>query len=331
MREIQVAGIRTSIPVVGFGCSSLASVGRKEALRLLETSFDAGIRHFDVARYYGYGEAEGILGEFLKTRRAQVTVTTKFGIDPPRRTSALRLVLRTGRQILRLVPAARKAVQQRASAVLVKGNAFGVADAQRNLETSLRELRTECIDFYLLHDYAPGNGAAKELAAFLRQAVVAGKIRHFGLGTSFENVLQAMNSEPELCGVVQFQNSLLTRNCERLPALTAPPGLAITHGALGEAHRNVSSFLKADANRARLWSKELGVDCSDEKMLAALLLNYAAEANPGGLILFSARTAERVRQNARAVLEPQVSPAQVKKFAQLVERDLGDGNQFLRG
>lgn len=322
MREIPVAGIKTKIPVVGFGCSSLTSVGRKEALRLLEAAFDAGIRHFDVARYYGYGEAEGILGEFLKTRRGQVTVTTKFGIDPPRRTGALRLVLRAGRQVLRLVPAARKAVQQRASAVLVKGNAFGVADAQRNLETSLRELGTECIDFYLLHDYAPGNASPGELVAFLRQAASAGKIRHFGVGTSFENVTQALRSEPELCEVVQFQNSVLTRNREKLPAQAGQPVLVITHGALGEAHRSVSSFLKGDANRAREWSKELDLDCSDEKMLAALLLNYAVEANPGGLVLFSTRSAERIRQNAKAGLEPQVTGAQVKLFAQLVERDL---------
>lgn len=328
MREIQVAGIKIGIPVLGFGCSSLTSVGRKEALRLLESAFDAGIRHFDVARYYGYGETESILGQFLKMRRAQVTVTTKFGIDPPRRTSAVRVVLRVGRQVLKLVPSARKAVQQRASSVLIKGNAFGVADAQRNLETSLRELGTECIDFYLLHDYVPENAAPDELVAFLRQAVSAGKIRHFGLGTGFENVLQALRSEPELCGVLQFPNSVLTRNRERLPAPNVPPGLVITHGALGEAHRSVSSLLKADANRAKEWSKELDLDCRDEKILADLLLNYAVEANPGGLVLFSARNAERIREDARAVLEPKVTPAQVKLFAQVVERDMAALRQY---
>src|SRR5216683_5109375 len=125
--EVQMAGIEISVSVIGFGCSSIASVGRKKALRLLESAFDAGIRHFDVARYYGYGEAEGILGAFIKSRRAQVTVTTKFGIEPPRRTNALRIALGIGRRFLRLVPSARKVVQRHAS-VLVRGNAFSVAD-----------------------------------------------------------------------------------------------------------------------------------------------------------------------------------------------------------
>src|SRR6266851_4804354 len=178
--EEMIAGIEISVPVIGFGCSSLASVGRKKALRLLESAFDAGIRHFDVARYYGYGEAEGILGAFIKSRRTQVTVTTKFGIEPPRRTNALRIAMGIGRLFLRLVPSARKMVQQHTT-VLVKGNAFSAADAHRNLETSLRELGTDYIDFYLLHDYIAGDHSSDELVAFLRQAVQAGKIRYFGL------------------------------------------------------------------------------------------------------------------------------------------------------
>src|SRR5215472_13137984 len=125
MREIELPGIAIKIPVIGFGCSSLASLGHRKALRVLESAFDAGVRHFDVARYYGYGEAEGILGTFIKSRRADVTITTKFGIEPPRRTSALRVALRAGRRFFRLVPAARKVVQRRTT-VLIKGNAFSV-------------------------------------------------------------------------------------------------------------------------------------------------------------------------------------------------------------
>lgn len=322
MREIQAAGVEVSIPTLGFGCSNLTSVGHKRALRLLESAIDSGIRHFDVARYYGYGEAEGILGGFLKSRRAQVTVTTKFGIDPPRQTSALRIVLRVGRQILRLVPSARIAVQQGASSLLVKSNAFRVADAQRNLDTSLRELGTEYIDFYLLHDYVPGNDSSDELTTFLQQAVQAGKIRHFGLGTSIDGVMRSLDVEPDLCGVLQFQNSVLTRNREKLPSRTPPPGLVITHGALGEAYNCLSSFLWADNNRVKEWSGELDLDCADEETLAGLLLNYATRANPGGLVLFSARSTDRIRLNAKSVLEPQITPSQVKLFAQLVEQNL---------
>ena len=313
-------GIKKDSPGIGFGCSSLTSVGHKNAIRLLETAFDAGIRHFDVARYYGYGEAEGILGTFIKSCRAQITVTTKFGIEPPRRTNALRLALGVGRRILRLVPSARKLVQQRASA-LIKGNAFSVADASRNLETSLRELRTDYIDFYLLHDYVAGSHSSGELIAFLVRAVKAGKIRYFGLGTSIENVLRALDCEPDLCGVMQFQDSVITRNRVKLPS-QSPPKVVITHGALADAYRSLLSFFKANNNRAKEWSAGLDLDCCDERTLAALLLNFSVDANPNGLLLFSARSADRIKDNTKAVLHPHVTPLQVRSFAQLVQRNL---------
>jgi len=313
-------GIKRDLPSIGFGCSSLTSVGRKNAIRLLETAFDAGIRHFDVARYYGYGETEGILGTFIKSCRAQITVTTKFGIEPPRRTNALRLAFGVGRRILRFVPSARKLAQQRASA-LVKGNAFSVADANRNLETSLRELRTDYIDFYLLHDYVAGSHSSGELIAFLVQAVKAGKIRYFGLGTSIENVLRALDCEPDLCGVIQFQDSVITRNRDKLPS-QSPHKVVITHGSLAGAYRSLSSFFKANNSRAKEWSAGLDLDCSDERTLAALLLNFSVGANPNGLLLFSARSPGRIKDNTKAVLNPHVTPSQVKSFAQLVERNL---------
>ncbi len=316
----QMAGIQIKLPIIGFGCSSLASVGRKNALRLLDTAFDVGIRHFDVARYYGYGETESILGAFIKSRRAQITVATKFGIEPPRRTNALRIALGAGRRILRLVPSARKMVQKH-SPVLVKGNAFSVADAQRNLETSLRELGTDSIDFYLLHDYVAGASSSDELVAFLRQAVETGKIRYFGLGTRIDSVIRALDCEPDLCGVVQFENSVLTRNLDKLP-WQSRSRLVITHGSLAGAYSCLSLFLKANPSRAKDWSETLDLDCCDETTLAALLLNYAVAANPSGMLLFSARNTDRIRDNAKSVLEPRVTPEQVGLFAQLVERDL---------
>ena len=91
--EIAVPKFDIETPTVGFGCGSLTGSGPSNPIRVLETAFDAGVRHFDTARYYGYGEGEGILGRFLKGRRSEVTITTKFGIEPPRRTARLNVGL----------------------------------------------------------------------------------------------------------------------------------------------------------------------------------------------------------------------------------------------
>jgi D-threo-aldose 1-dehydrogenase len=58
----------TTTTALGFGCSGIiGSNTRTESLGLLSTAVELGIRHFDVARSYGSGDAEAILGDFLTT------------------------------------------------------------------------------------------------------------------------------------------------------------------------------------------------------------------------------------------------------------------------
>jgi D-threo-aldose 1-dehydrogenase len=326
MKTIVLPGRSASVLPIGFGCSSLASVGEKTALQLLGTAFDAGVRHFDVARYYGYGEAEGLLGKFLKNHRDEVTITTKFGIDPPRRMSGLRLAMQAGRQLVRLVPGARGILQRRAQGLVQRGG-FSVADARRSLETSLRELGTNYIDFYLLHEYEPPEIAPDELVAFLQDRVKAGDIRFFGLATGVENTARILQSYPQLCDIAQFENSVLCRNLEKLPRAGRRPLLIFTHGALGASYKTIAAFFKTRSGLTKEWSTQLGLDCSREETISGLMLNYAIHANADGLVLFSSKSASRTKRNIQAVVEPEYSPAQVELFAQLVARDLIPANE----
>jgi D-threo-aldose 1-dehydrogenase len=319
MRDIAVPGVAKRIPVIGFGCSALSSGGEKKALELLEIAFDAGVRHFDTARYYGYGESEGMLGKFAKSRRAQITIATKFGIEPPRQTNALRVAMQAGRKLIKYVPAARGFLQKRAQS-MVKTAAFNATAARTSLETSLRELSTDHVDFFLLHDYVVSEDSSEALVAFLMKAVKSGKIRYFGLGTGIENILKALACQPELCQVFQFENSVLTRNIEKLPQ-EATNRLTFTHGALSASYNSLSAFLKSNQALVKDWSTRLAIDCSRDEIISALMLNYAIHTNPNGLVLFSSRDATRIRQNVRAALEPELSPAQVEQFARLVKQD----------
>jgi D-threo-aldose 1-dehydrogenase len=316
MKEVFVSKLGIKIPAIGFGCSALTGTDRNTALRVLETAFDRGVRHFDVARYYGYGEAEGILGAFIRSRRSTLTLTTKFGIQAPRKSSALGVALRAGRRLVRLLPAARGLAQRKAQA-LVKTGAFSVEEARTSLETSLRALGTDHVDIYLLHDYAVGEQSPDELIAFLESAVSAGKIRCFGIGTSIESVLQALEHAPRLCNVIQFQNSLLTRNIEKLPGIDSNR-LVITHGALSDSYRRVLSFFNSRRELAKQWADKLGVSEFDENTLAELMLNYAADANRDGLVLFSSRDPARVSKNVDALAISRFPPAQIAAFAEFV-------------
>lgn len=317
MKTVTLPGTETRTTVLGFGCSALlAPSTRAEGLALLETAYDAGIRHFDVARSYGYGDAEGLVGEFLGRHWGDggLTVTTKFGLQPMKSVAKARALVGAARRLMQLSPFLDRAIRARARQ-LFKWGAFGVDEARQSLETSLRELKTERIDVYLMHVPRPDDCRSPELLEFLRQAVRDGKVGRFGVGTDIESVVEVCRSHPEFADVVQFQNSVLSRNIDRVEPRR--DRATITHGALSWSYTRLREKLSDDPEAARRWSRELDLDCTDPAVLSSLMLNAAVRANPNGVVIFSSTRPESIRANVRAVAESPPAPDQLDRFAAL--------------
>ncbi len=63
---VTLPGSGKTTTAIGFGGNALLGPkSRREGLALLSEAYEAGVRHFDVARAYSSGDAEGLLGEFL--------------------------------------------------------------------------------------------------------------------------------------------------------------------------------------------------------------------------------------------------------------------------
>jgi D-threo-aldose 1-dehydrogenase len=305
--------------VIGFGCSGLLGpTPRRDGLRLLETAYDAGIRHFDVARYYGFGDAEGLVGDLLKAHPGEVTVTTKFGMSPDRRVARLRPVVNVARRMMRASSFVRKAIRSQIRNV-VRSGAFSVEQARASLETSRRALRVSRLDLWLLHECRPDD-CAPELLDFLRGAVAEGTVGAFGIATTFEHTQVVCRARPEFARVVQFDSNVLNRNLDRLDRST-PRGILI-HGAIADAFGRLRQFLADRPDRSRAWSQAGDANCSDPIVLAGLMLSHVAHANPGGVVLFRSTRPEAIRANVRAIAEGTYAPAQVRTFADMVTRDV---------
>src|SRR5688500_1772689 len=157
MRSVTIRNTSLATSPLGFGCATLTSLNdRARAVALLREAHDLGIAHFDVARAYGLGHAEGILGEFLQGRRGAVTVTTKFGLQPPSggvagAVAGNQRLVGVAKAVLRRVPGLA-AIARRRAQTMIAGGAFTAAEAERSLATSLRELRTDYVDLLLLHE-----------------------------------------------------------------------------------------------------------------------------------------------------------------------------------
>jgi aryl-alcohol dehydrogenase-like predicted oxidoreductase len=212
MQSIALANSTMRSSVLGFGCSAMMGrVGRKASLAALSAAHDAGITFFDTARSYGYGESEALLGEFLQGRRDTVLISTKFGILPAPATPLKRVLKPLARTLLRLAPSARKAMQQQLAAQSSPGH-FSVTALHTSLETSLRALRTDYVDFLFLHEAPASVFQQQDLFAALDQLVATGKVRRYGIASPPEVIEAAPTTQHLSLQAVQLPCNLFNMN-----------------------------------------------------------------------------------------------------------------------
>ena len=139
-----------SVPVVGVGCNAFGSRMDLEGVRaVVDAAIDHGIAFFDTADVYALGMSEEMLGQALGSRRDDVVIATKFGMDMQGRNGD-----DGGR----------------------RGSASYIRTA---VEASLRRLGTDHIDLYQLHVPDPRTPIEETLEA-LDDLVTAGTVRAIG-------------------------------------------------------------------------------------------------------------------------------------------------------
>ena len=280
---------------LGFGCANLMGrVSRRRSLYILDAAFDSGIHHFDTAPLYGFGEAESVLGDLLKRCRDRVTVATKFGITPPKRSPVLAATKSAARAIVAVFPRLRRQVRRRADRMIEKG-CFTVDKCRQSLHNSLRELHTDYIDFLLMHEVSPRQ-ITPELVGFLEDTQRRGLIRFFGTATTAQNTISIRSEVSAVGEVAQFPNSIFENILDEFPNRSATT--IITHSSLGMGFKGLAAELRSDPTLRSRWSRDLGFDCANLSKLGALFLYTAMKDNSNGIVLFSSLNEDNIRRNA---------------------------------
>src|SRR6218665_2238137 len=152
-RQLGASGLE--VPVLSFGTATFGggndffkawgSTQLTEARRLIDTCIDAGINLFDTADIYSDGLAEDVLGRALEEKqRDKILLSTKstftFGEPPNNQGSSRHHIL-------------------------------------KQLEGSLRRLKTDYIDIYHMHGF-DGNTPVEETLRTLDDLVESGKVRY---------------------------------------------------------------------------------------------------------------------------------------------------------
>lgn len=144
-----------NISHIGFGCGRLrGGLEASNSYRLIETALSHQVKHFDVAPMYGEGDAEKLLGNALKGGSRQVTIYTKYGIEPRERSfysKNIRPVIRhVVKGALSTLPGKKRATANSAPPT-VYGH-FDVNEIVKSIERSLKLLNVDNLDGLLLHE-----------------------------------------------------------------------------------------------------------------------------------------------------------------------------------
>jgi len=193
MKQRQLGKNGPMVSALGLGCMGMSDfyttgLDDKESMVTLERALEMGVTMFDTADVYGPYTNEELLGRFLKGRRNQVFLATKFGIvrDPAN-------------------PQAR--------------GTNGHPDyVRKSVEGSLKRLGTEVIDLYYQHRPDP-NVPVEDTMGALSDLVREGKIRYIGLSEVPVSILERAHKVHPVTAL-QTEYSLWSRDVEAdiLPA-----------------------------------------------------------------------------------------------------------------
>ena len=137
---------------IGFGCWAIGGHGYgkvddRESIAAIRKALDLGINFFDTADVYGFGHSEEILCKGLGSKRNDVIIATKFGVNWD-----------------------------------AQGNTFRDCNPRHIVETlegSLRRLNIDCIPLYQIHWYDNKTQISKTMETLLK-CQESGKIRYIG-------------------------------------------------------------------------------------------------------------------------------------------------------
>ncbi|THD44185.1 MAG: aldo/keto reductase [Bradyrhizobium sp.] len=270
---------------LGFGCASLGSrVSAVAGLDALAQAFDAGVNWFDVAPAYGAGEAERLLGRFLKGRRDRAIVVTKVGIAPPERLGAIKLAYTLGRPLAARFAGLRRGFRA-LSATRNRHLPLTAALIERSIEDSLRRLGVDHIDIYALHDPDPADVARDDVREALQRVRARGQARAVAVAGRLEACRAALSVEAPYA---MLQTSVADL-AEGEPAFSTSDALIVSHsvfGAAGSGFARLADRLGRAPDRHRRLIAA-GYDADPSRAAAALLLDSALAGNPDGVVLAS--------------------------------------------
>ncbi len=207
MKKVPLGKSGLMVSHLGFGCMGLAefygeALANAEAEKILDAAVEHGINFFDTADMYGSGRNEEQLAGFLKRRRRDVVIATKFAV-------------------------------LRGADGMVSGLSNDPAYIREACDASLKRLRIDSIDLYYMHRRDPSVPIEDSVGA-MAGLVRAGKVKALGLSEVSADTLKKANAVHPIAAL-QSEYSIMTRDMEKemIPACRGIGATFVAYSPLG--------------------------------------------------------------------------------------------------
>ncbi|HTO29943.1 MAG TPA: aldo/keto reductase [Pararhizobium sp.] len=315
---VQLPGTDMTSSVIGFGCASLGSrISKQQGLAALNAAFDKGVTWYDVAPAYGAGEAEPIIGEFLRGRRDKVLICSKVGVVPPARNDLLKLVYMLARPALTVASGLRRKFRKM-SATRNQTLPLTPDFIRGSIERSLKRLGTDHLDVFALHKPSIEDMRRDDVQRTLEDILKSGKARYISVAGAVDAARAAIQ-HPEIYRLVQLADNPTSSPLPQLTTQAGRPLAFITHSVLGvdgAMDRLLQSLSEHPEDLKKI--RAAGYGGSEKEAVAALLVDRALASNRQGVVLASMFSQKHQASNIARAARP-VNPDAIRLVDELVK------------
>lgn len=281
------------VTILGYGAMELDKMERKDAAVLLNTLLDRGVNFIDTSPCYG--KSETFIGE-IAGRRDEFLLSTKCGC-----------MVGDNFQVL--------------------GHDFNRKILQKNIDDSLRAMKTDYVDILQLHAPIPDQipeGPNDDIVKTLFEMKASGKIRHIGI--SFRNGAPtdvdypdrfslyhlAVFKEWKIFDSIQLVYGGMTRKCEQGIELLAREGIGvIARGTLKDYTGKNTELFKSSGLDQLL---EPGMDMAD------FLIRYTISHPDVSTAIIGTGNIKHLQKNVEAANRGPLSPEVYQKARECLDK-----------
>lgn len=281
---------------LGMGCASLMAIKtHKERKKIINNAIENGIKHFDLARFYGLGEVEKEFTRSADNSSIQITISSKFGILDKTTDSIIKRNQLFIRGLLNKSKTLKKIIKLFYSKNLISRD-YSPATCLDSISKSFKELKKSYIDFYFIHEPLSFEQINPDIFNTFDNLKSKNLIGLSGISGNLEIIYSILKkSNCKNIDIIQFEidnsNEVYINKIEELNI--NKKFLKIRFGLIRKYLNKVFEALNKNTHLRDYWSNKLWLNLKNKDNLCFVLVAALLSKYPNDILLYSSTNQNR--------------------------------------